>query len=125
MMVCEAIIFGPDDTEWESGVFRLNMTFPENFPNEAPNVKFLTSMFHPNIYTNGDICLDILGKSWSPLYDCMAVLTSIQQLLTDPNPDSPANNEAAQLFSEAKGDMTADYYKRVRECVYNSWKIAN
>ena len=23
MMICEAIIFGPDDTEWESGVFRL------------------------------------------------------------------------------------------------------
>ena len=23
MMVAEAIIFGPDDTEWESGVFKL------------------------------------------------------------------------------------------------------
>ena len=42
MMVCEAIIFGPDDTEWESGVFRLIMTFPEKFPNEPPTVKFLT-----------------------------------------------------------------------------------
>ena len=95
MMVCEALIFGPDDTEWEGGVFRLLMVFPEKFPNEPPTVKFLTTMFHPNIYANGDICLDILGKSWSPLYDCNSVLTSIQQLLSDPNPDSPANNEAA------------------------------
>ena len=95
MMVCEALIFGPDDTEWEGGVFRLLMTFPEKFPNEPPTVKFLTTMFHPNIYANGDICLDILGKSWSPLMDCVSVLTSIQLLLSDPNPDSPANSEAA------------------------------
>ena len=32
MMICEAVIFGPDDTEWESGVFRLILEFKETFP---------------------------------------------------------------------------------------------
>lgn len=32
MMICEAIIFGPDDTEWESGVFRLVLEFKDTFP---------------------------------------------------------------------------------------------
>ena len=32
MLLAEAIIFGPDDTEWESGVFKLQMEFKETFP---------------------------------------------------------------------------------------------
>ena len=102
MMIWEAIIFGPDDTDWEGGVFKLTMEFPDKFPGEPPKVRFLSKMFHPNIYENGNICLDILDKRWSPLMDCLAILASIQSLLTDPNPDSPANNEAAGLFTEHK-----------------------
>ena len=69
MMIWEAIIFGPDDTDWEGGVFKLMMEFTDKFPGEPPKVKFLSRMYHPNIYTNGEICLNILGKDWSPTMD--------------------------------------------------------
>lgn len=121
MMDCECIIMGPDDTEWEGGVFKLIMEFTDEFPSKPPKVKFITQMFHPNIYTDGKICLDILDKSWTPIYDFNAILTSIQSLLSDPNPDSPANQEAARLFTEADGDVSQEYYYRVRQCVENSW----
>ena len=45
------------------------------------------------------ICLDILQNRWSPTYDVSAILTSIQSLLDEPNPNSPANSVAAQLVS--------------------------
>ncbi len=77
MMVCEAIIFGPDDTEWESGIFRLQMEFTDDYPIDPPKVRFLTTMFHPNIYADGKICLDILGKAWTRAYGVLTVLTSI------------------------------------------------
>ena len=118
MMRCEAIIFGPDDTEWEGGVFRLLVEFGEKFPSEPPKVRFLTKMFHPNIYADGAICLDILQNQWSPIYDISAILTSIQSLLTDPNPQSPANSEASKLYVENKGE----YNRRVKAVVEESWK---
>ena len=80
-------------------------------------MKFLTKMFHPNIYVDGKICLDILQNQWSPIYDIAAVLTSIQSLLSDPNPASPANAEASQLYERDR----REYYRKVQEIVENSW----
>ena len=47
-MQWNAIIFGPDGTVWDGGVFKLTMEFSEDYPNKAPVVKFRTRMFHPN-----------------------------------------------------------------------------
>ena len=73
-------------------------------------------MFHPNIYADGSICLDILQNKWSPIYDVAGVLTSIQSPLTDPNPNSPANTEAASLYV----DHRLEYNERVKACVEQS-----
>jgi len=112
------VIFGPEGTPWEGGTFKLTLKFTEEYPNKAPEVKFVSRMFHPNIYLNGNICIDILQNLWSPIYDVAAILTSIQSLLTDPNPASPANGEAARLYTDNK----REYARRVREVVEESWK---
>ena len=44
----------------------------------------------------------VLMNQWSPVYDVWAILTSIRSLLCDPNPLSPANSQAAQMFQENK-----------------------
>merc|ERR1712217_949913 len=95
----------------------MGLTFTEEYPNKPPSVVFQTKMFHPNIYNNGHICLDILQHNWSPIYDIAAILTSIQSLLTDPNPNSPANVEAAKLYQENR----REYEKRVAQIVEESW----
>lgn len=74
-----AVIIGPADTPFEDGTFRLCMTFEEQYPNKPPTVKFISTMFHPNVYATGELCLDILQNRWSPTYDVAAVLTSIQR----------------------------------------------
>ena len=80
-------------------------------------VRFLSLIFHPNVYVDGRICLDILQDQWSPTYDISATLTSIQSLLSDPNPTSPANAEASQLYEIDR----REYNNRVRAVVEKSW----
>lgn len=62
------------------------------------------------VYTDGTLCLDLLQDQWSPCHNVSSLLTSIQSLLTDPNPASPANPDAAQLY---QNDRPA-YDQRVR-----------
>lgn len=114
------VITGPQDTPWEGGIFRMTMTFTEEYPNKPPVVQFVSHIFHPNVYLDGKICLDILDKRWSAAYGISAILTSIQSLLADPNPESPANVEASKMFES----NTAEYYKRVRDVVERSWEAA-
>lgn len=160
VMQWNAIIFGPDGTIWEDGIFRLTMEFSEDYPQKAPTVKFVSSIFHPNgmtqyvfivchlhesmlylflrqnrnrekctsrytpsyswlycaVYADGSICIDILQKAWSPIYNVSAILTSIQSLLSDPNANSPANAEASKLYQ----DDRAEYNRRVKSSVLAS-----
>lgn len=72
------ICFRPHDTPFEDGTFKLTIEFTEEYPNKPPTVRFVSKMFHPNVYADGGICLDILQNRWSPTYDVSAILTSIQ-----------------------------------------------
>lgn len=72
------IVSRPHDTPFEDGTFKLTIEFTEEYPNKAPTVRFVSKMFHPNVYADGGICLDILQNRWSPTYDVSAILTSIQ-----------------------------------------------
>ena len=118
LMEWTAVILGPEETLWEGGVFKLKLVFTEEYPNVAPEVKFVNKMFHPNIYNDGSIWIDILQHHWSPVYDVSAILTSLQVLLNDPNPHSPANNVAAKLYTE----NPKEYAVRVKEWVEDSWE---
>lgn len=117
LLTWNATILGPDESPWEGGIYTLSLHFSEQeYPSKPPKIRFLSEMFHPNVYSDGSICLDIIQDHWSPIMTVGMVLTSIQSLLTDPNPDSPANPEAARLYRE----NMKEYKKRVRKVAEKS-----
>lgn len=75
-------------------------------------------MFHPNVYENGDVCISILheaevdetnqfeqlSEKWKPVLGAKEVILSILSLLHEPNPESPANTDAAILFRKSKSE---------------------
>lgn len=93
------VLLGPQDSEYEEGIFKLDVNFPNKYPFCPPDMKFTTKLFHPNISVDGRICLDILKDKWSPALSFYKILLSLQSLLTDPNTSSPLNSEAAQLYN--------------------------
>jgi len=109
-------IIGPDESPWEGGIYSLRLQFPDSYPSKPPRVRFTCEMWHPNVYSDGTLCLDIIQDQWSPVYTVSTILTSILSLLTDPNPASPANVEAAKLFTSDK----KAYNKRVRRIAEKS-----
>eukprot|EP00002_Diphylleia_rotans_P032360 TRINITY_DN678_c0_g2_i2.p1 TRINITY_DN678_c0_g2~~TRINITY_DN678_c0_g2_i2.p1 ORF type:complete len:194 (+),score=28.96 TRINITY_DN678_c0_g2_i2:57-638(+) len=82
----QATIIGPGDSPYAGGVFALEIFFPTDYPFKPPNIHFKTAVYHPNINSKGQICLDILKSQWSPALTISRVLLSICSLLTDPNP---------------------------------------
>jgi ubiquitin-conjugating enzyme E2 D/E len=97
----EGTIIGPSETPYEGGIFKISITFSSKYPHRPPIIKFLTKIYHPNISSHGDICLDILkSEKWSPALTINKTLLSICSLLNDPNPDDPLMGDIArQLVS--------------------------
>ena len=79
--------------------------------NSMVDFKFLRSLYHPNIYKDGKLCISILhapgedemsGESaaerWSPAQRVESVLLSIISLLDDAECSSPANVDAGVML---------------------------
>ncbi|KAF3029256.1 E2 SUMO-conjugating protein ubc9 [Penicillium rubens] len=117
----ECAIPGKANTLWEGGLFKLDLIFPDGsftlleYPTKPPKCKFTPALFHPNVYPSGTVCLSILNEEegWRPAITIKQLLLGIQDLLDDPNPESPAQAEAYNLFKKDR----PQYERRVRMVV--------
>jgi len=107
-------IMGPGNSPYQGGVFFLDINFPSDYPFKPPKVMFRTRIYHCNINSNGQICLDILKDNWSPALTISKVLLSICSLLTDANPHDPLVGSIAQqyLSDRTSHDKTAAEWTR-------------
>tara|TARA_B100000287_G_scaffold429100_1_gene481761 strand:+ start:92 stop:766 length:675 start_codon:yes stop_codon:yes gene_type:complete len=122
LMKARALIIGPSDTIYENAYLFFNIEFPKNYPFSPPTVRYIAQnnvRIHPNIYTNGKVCLSILGTwngpSWSSIMDINTVLLTIQSLLDN----NPLVHEPGFNNSKFK-KMQLIYKKIVNYNTYNS-----
>merc|ERR1719164_421072 len=112
-MLWECGIPGKKGTVWEGGSYKMTMEFTDEYPSKPPKCKFNPPLFHPNVYPSGTVCLSILNEDedWRAAITVKQVLIGIQDLLNNPNQNSPAQADAYHLCVSDRGE----YEKRVRQ----------
>ena len=108
----QATIMGHQDSPFSGGVFFLTIHFPTDYPFKPPKVAFTTSIYHPNIKSNGSICLDILRSQWSPTLTIREVLLSLCSLLCDPNPHVPLDLEIAKTDRDRYRELAKEWTRK-------------
>ncbi|KAL5278575.1 UBE2S family protein [Megaselia abdita] len=101
-----AIIDGPAGTPYQNGSFRVKLSLGKDFPQTPPKAYFITKIFHPNVASSGEICVNTLKKDWKPDLGIKHILLTIKCLLIVPNPESALNEEAGKLLLERYDDYS-------------------
>ncbi|KAJ3309946.1 hypothetical protein HDV04_005515 [Boothiomyces sp. JEL0838] len=125
-------IIGPPDTIYQGGYFLATLKFPEDFPFNPPTFTFNSDFFHPNVYTDGKLCISILHppgddplsgekaeERWNPTQSVESILLSVVSLINDPNCSSPANVDAGVMYRKDRDQYNAIVKKQVEESKKN------
>ena len=73
-----------------------------------PKLRITSKFYHPNVHEDGLVCISILhapgqdqygyeasSERWLPIHTVESILLSVISMISTPNPDSPANVDAA------------------------------
>ena len=94
MLKARVMIIGPEDTPYQNGFYLFEFTFTKDYPSKPPKCLYLTthgdSRMNPNLYTNGYVCLSLLGTwagpSWTACNTLTSICMSIRALVLNSNP---------------------------------------
>ncbi|KAM0672340.1 ubiquitin-conjugating enzyme E2 [Ordospora colligata] len=116
------------DSLYSGRIVKAQMEFPDCYPLQPPKLTFVSRMFHPNIYENGQMCISILEEDipdptgygdskdkWAPVQNIRTILLSIVIILNEPNRSSPANVEASVMSRDHPDDYAKKVIKIARE----------
>jgi hypothetical protein len=77
---------GDRPSPYAGGFFTAEVHLPPNYPQDAPEVAFITKVWHPQVdYETGKPCVDFLREQWRPAMGLRDVLVMLRQLLASPS----------------------------------------
>ena len=103
-------INGIKDSPYEHVIYKGEIQFPENYPFSPPTIKFISNVYHPNVYIDGKICLSYLMSQpdefgyydqntiWVPVLSIKHVFIGLLSLFHTPNLESSANLDASIVW---------------------------
>lgn len=102
-----SIILGrilPTSNIYNQAAFQIEIKLPAEYPFKAPELRFITPIYHPNVDDKGKICVDILnsGETFKPTTSLTEVVRAVVNLIDNPNIDhalTPGNIPSACWIS--------------------------
>ena len=89
----------------------------EKYPYEAPEVKCLNKILHPNIDKSGNVCLNLLREGWKPNYELYMVVIWLLHLLENlkaADLEKPLDAEAAALMNKGAEEFSQAVQQTIR-----------
>ncbi|EEB09566.1 ubiquitin conjugating enzyme Ubc14 [Schizosaccharomyces japonicus yFS275] len=94
------IISGPKSSCYEGGKFHFRLTIPTEYPFKPPVFLFTTRIYHPNVDSDGNVCLSSLRpQNFKPSIRLRSVLDQLLGLLVLPNPEDPLVPSIASQYT--------------------------
>jgi ubiquitin-conjugating enzyme E2 L3 len=92
-----------DQPPYNKGAFRIDISFPAEYPFKPPKVTFKTKIYHPNIDEKGQVCLPIISpENWKPATKTDQVIQALAALINDPEPEHPLRGDLAEEYTKDK-----------------------
>ena len=105
------IMDGPKDSPYMGGKFKIEITFPEDYPFVQAKFKFKTKICHINIDDDNEhICLASLDDDFGEILDVTNILSQIFYMFTSPN-----ENSAYPKYKEKYKEDYTEYLRIARE----------
>lgn len=90
-------------------VHQVEISLGSNYPREQPSAKFLTPIFHPNVYSNKNVCL---GDYWTMAETLPLLVLRIGKIIQYSkdvmNLNSPAHSDAKKWAKNNMSDFPID-----------------
>lgn len=76
---------------WAGRRIRVRVVTPPTFPMETPRIYVLDELHpaHPNVWPDGELCMNHTGADWNPNLTLVALMESFRQVLATPNYQHP------------------------------------
>ncbi|XP_030373453.1 ubiquitin-conjugating enzyme E2-18 kDa [Scaptodrosophila lebanonensis] len=89
----------PEKVPYNKGAFRIEISFPPQYPFMPPKILFKTKIYHPNIDEKGQVCLPIISvDNWKPTTKAEQVLQSLVAIIHEPEPEHPLRSDVAEEY---------------------------
>jgi ubiquitin-conjugating enzyme E2 D/E len=94
-------IQGPPDSLYVDDIFEVTLDFPPGWPTQPPKVQMQTAIFHPNVGSDGSVCVNSVRKAYHKGVTVRAIIEEILDLLRRPNPAERLNIPVAKIMDES------------------------
>ncbi|KAH8877701.1 Ubiquitin-conjugating enzyme E2 L3 isoform 2 [Schistosoma japonicum] len=90
-----------DEPPYNKGAFKIEITFPVEYPFKPPKVIFKTRIYHPNIDEKGQICLPIINpENWKPATKVEHVIQALVAMLHAPEVEHALRSDLAEEYAK-------------------------
>jgi len=121
------VIFeGPSGTPYENGVWLVYVLFPDTYPNESPEVRFVTPIRHCNVNQYGKVCHSVFTRNWTSDTSIHQVLSCVYGLLLTPETDDPLDTDLALLYFIQRDNYNTTISQHVKKHASKTkaqWKL--